>query len=314
MRKNNETKSASRWIITVLVFIIAALAATLVILHSDSALSLFEKTTQAPATEAPETSAITTTQPTTAEPTTLPTPVYTMPPEEGLISEIALVADLDEDKIIFSKNSDLETAPASLTKIVTASVVLQKYADNPVTTWVNVPEEAVKPFEGTIASVVPLRAGERVTLQDLLNCTMLPSACDAANVLAYYCGDGDPQKFIDEMNAYVESIGCKNTHFMNSHGLDAEGQHTTAEDMYIITKAALNIPGFTDLVGKASYTMAKNGPDLPRTVNTTVALLSKTARIISLTQWALKQAPPQRPADALSPPPKKMAAVTFQSL
>lgn len=278
MRKKVKKSGASRWIITALLSVIATLSVVLVITQSGGTLPFFkayEENDSVAFTSQPQTAAPTTEPPATTESATLPAPVYTMPPEEGLISEIALVADLTDDKIIFSKNSDLETSPASLTKIVTVSVVLQKYAHNPATTWVTVPEEAVKPFENTIASVVPLRAGEAVTLTDLLNCTMLPSACDAANVLAYYCGNGDPQKFIDEMNAYVESIGCTSTHFMNAHGLDADGQYTTAEDMYIITKAALNIPGFTDLVGKNSYTMTRNGPDLPRTVLSTVAITSK---------------------------------------
>lgn len=272
----DERKRTYRWVITILLFITAALATTLVILQTVGESSLSPDSYEEPPVIPHATSVTQTTQAeTTAMPTTRPAPVYTLPPEEGLISEIALVADLNEDKIVFSKNSDLETSPASLTKIVTTSLVLQKYGDKLATTWVNVPEEAVKPFEGTIASVVPLRAGETVTLEDLVYATMLPSACDAANVLAYFCGNGDPQKFIDEMNAYVESIGCANTHFMNAHGLDAEGQHTTAEDMYIIAKAAMNIPGFTGIVSKSSFTMSRNSPDLPRTISTTVALISK---------------------------------------
>ena len=82
----------------------------------------------------------------------------------------------------------------------------------------------------------------------LLYCLFLPSANDAAAVLAYHFGEGDEQKFVNEMNEYVKNLGCENTYFANPHGLDDEStkgfdsdkqSRTTANDMYIIAKHAL---------------------------------------------------------------------------
>lgn len=283
MKKNGETeifyesKNKFRWMVTILIFLIAVLATALAFLYTGGNFTFFSRfsggTSPMDLPPLSVTPPVVTT--TSAPATTRPRPVYTQAPEDTLTSEIALVADLNEDKIIFTKNADTETSPASLTKIVTASLILREYGDRLGTTYVTVPEEAIRPFRGTIASVVPLKAGETLTMLDLLHCILLPSACDAANVIAYYYGGGDPQPFVDAMNAYVDSIGCTNTHFMNAHGLDAKGQYTTAQDMYIITKEALNIPGFSAIVSKSSYTLSKNGPDLQRKISTTNALICK---------------------------------------
>lgn len=233
-------------------------------------LNLTTPSTQS-STSAPVTS---TAPPATTEPPTTAAPVYT-PFEEELAGEIALFIDLNNEKTLFEKNSEQITAPASLTKIVTACVLLQKYGDNLKDVQVKVPKEAIAQFEGTVASVVPLSAGETVSMYELLYSIMLPSACDAANVAAYYYGDGDPQPFVDEMNNFVEKLGCKDTHFMNPHGLDAEGHQTTARDMYKIAKAAMEIPQFMEIVGNTTFIVKGDGSVPERKINSTIALMNK---------------------------------------
>lgn len=176
---------------------------------------------------------------------------------------IALLVNSDTDTIIYAKNAYEVTAPASLTKIVTGLVVLSKCSD--LQTEITCSQAAVDSLLGTDSSVIGLVGGETTTLEMLLYCIFLPSANDAAAVLAEHFGDGDPQNFVDDMNEYVQSLGCTNTHFANPHGLDDESvegydsdtqNRTTAYDMYLISKAALQ----NDIIATISSTYGKTMP------------------------------------------------------
>ena len=178
-------------------------------------------------------------------------------------SEICLLVNADTDTVIYSKNADKVTAPASLTKIVTALVVLSKGDD--FQTQILCTREAVDSLLGTGSSIVGLLADEIVSLEMLMYCLFLPSANDAAVVLAEHYGNGDVQAFVDEMNAYCKKLGCKNTFFANPHGLDDETiegyngttqNQTTANDMYLIAKEALK----NDVIRKISSKYGKTMP------------------------------------------------------
>lgn len=178
-------------------------------------------------------------------------------------SEICLLVNADTDTVIYSKNADMVTAPASLTKIVTALVVLSKGDD--FQTQILCTREAVDSLLGTGSSIVGLLADEIVSLEMLLYCLFLPSANDAAVVLAEHYGNGDVQAFVNEMNEYCKKLGCKNTFFANPHGLDDESiegfngttqNQTTANDMYLIAKEALK----NDVIRKISSKYGKTMP------------------------------------------------------
>ena len=178
-------------------------------------------------------------------------------------SEICLLVNADTDTVIYSKNADMVTAPASLTKIVTALVVLSKGDD--FNTQILCTREAVDSLLGTGSSIVGLLADEIVSLEMLMYCLFLPSANDAAVVLAEHYGNGDIQAFVNEMNEYCKKLGCKNTFFANPHGLDDESiegyngttqNQTTATDMYLIAKEALK----NDVIRKISSKYGKTMP------------------------------------------------------
>ena len=161
-------------------------------------------------------------------------------------TDIALLVNADTDTVIYSKNADMITAPASLTKIVTALVVLNECND--LQKKITCSYDAIHSLDGTGSSVAGLVDGEKTTLEMLLFCLFLPSANDAAAVLAEEFGDGKAENFVAKMNALVQELGCKNTHFANQHGLDDESvkgfdsdtqNRTTASDMYLIAKKAL---------------------------------------------------------------------------
>lgn len=196
--------------------------------------------------------------------------------------EIALLVNADTDTVIYEKNADTITAPASLTKLVTALVVLSKGVD--LNTEITCSDEAIESILGTGSSVAGLYAGETTTLEMLMFCLLLPSANDAAAVLAYHFGNGSEQAFVDEMNEYVTSLGCKNTYFTNPHGLDDDSVkgydsdtqcHTTASDMYLIAKEALKNETMVRMTSKYGKTMpATNKSDIRYLYNTNALLNS----------------------------------------
>ena len=194
---------------------------------------------------------------------------------------IALLVNADTDTVIYSKNADKITAPASLTKIVTALVVLNECND--LQKKITCSYEAVHSLDGTGSSVAGLLADEKTTLEMLLYCLFLPSANDAAAVLAEEFGDGKPESFVAKMNAYVQELGCKNTHFANAHGLDDESvkgfdsdtqNRTTASDMYLIAKKALSNETIVKLSSKYGKTMPKTNKSDVRYLYNTNPLLN----------------------------------------
>lgn len=216
----------------------------------------------------------TTTMTTTAEPETVT--VNYGSPDFDLNCKIAYVVDASSDQVIFKNNSSQKTAPASLTKIVTAMVALQNCEDADKE-QVSVDADSIRAVTDRGASVAGLAAGEKYTLRDLLNVMMVRSACDAAQVIATHMGEGDPSKFVDMMNELVKDLGCKDTVFKNSHGLDEEGQYTTAEDMYLITKKALTIPEFKKLSSLKECSLPAQGSRERLKFKTTNMLLEESS-------------------------------------
>lgn len=202
------------------------------------------------------------------------------PPEYA--TEIALLVNADTDTVVYAKNADTVTAPASLTKLVTALVTLSKCND--LTTEITCSDEAVESILGTGSSVAGLYAGEKISLEMLLYCLLLPSANDAAAVLAYHFGNGSEEAFVSEMNEYVKTLGCENTHFANPHGLDDESvkgydsdtqNRTTAWDMYLIAKEVLKNDTLVKMTSKYGKTMpATNKSDIRYLYNTNALLNS----------------------------------------
>ena len=146
----------------------------------------------------------------------------------------------DTNTFLYKKNSDRRMHMASTTKIMTALVSLECAED--LDEQLVIPPEAV----GVEGSSAYLRLGDVVTVRELLYALMLGSANDAAVALAYRFG-GSIEGFADMMNARAESLGLKNTHFTNPHGLDDEEHYTTAEDLALIAAEALECEQFLEI-------------------------------------------------------------------
>ena len=190
-----------------------------------------------------------------------------------LYSDCAYLVSADNGEVIFDKNAGKQTPPASLTKVVSAIVVLEncENLDTPVT----VPEACIRELDGTGSSLGGLKAGEVVTVYNLLACMLIQSANEAATTLADYISGGDRAKFISMMNEVAGRLGCVNSHFVNPHGLHDENQYVTAEDMATFILHALEFPAFEEIVGKSSYTLpATNLQGERKLINTNYLLNS----------------------------------------
>lgn len=165
-------------------------------------------------------------------------------------SDIVYMESLDQGTVIFNKNADKKTPMASLTKITTAIMVLERVDD--LQAILTVTQEELDELKNTNSSTAGLVADEELTVQQLLYLLMVHSANEAAIILAHYVS-GSTEQFVKEMNAYVKKLGCENTHYMNPHGLDAENHYTTAKDLAIIIRHALENEEFTKIVGTSEY-------------------------------------------------------------
>ncbi len=191
----------------------------------------------------------------------------------SLYSEAAYMVNLDTGDVIIDINSDEARVPASLTKIMTAVVALEHFKDDPdalKTTYASGDTEAFDELYGTGASTADIQPFEKVTYYDLLCALLIPSACEAANIIAIDLG-GSINKFCDMMNEESEKLGMKNSHFSNAHGLFTNQNYSSCHDMAILSKYALdNFPVFSEIVSKPTYNMppTEEHPDGTLIINT----------------------------------------------
>lgn len=167
----------------------------------------------------------------------------TYEPDRTIYAEAYMLINLDDDSypVVAQKNIDERLYPASLTKIVTAMVVINNVKDFQAKTKMS--QSAFDATLGTGAQVAGIEVGQELTIDELLYLTMVHSACDACQILAEYVS-GDSNTFVAEMNKYVQSLGCKDTHFVNCDGLHSDDHYTTARDMATITLDALKNQNF----------------------------------------------------------------------
>lgn len=164
--------------------------------------------------------------------------------------------DTKDKTVLFEKNADKKLYPASTTKIMTALVALETLEEIGAgqDSRVTVPDEAA----GLEGSSVYLKAGQQVTMEELLYGMMLQSGNDAAAAVAICCG-GDMETFVEKMNDKAAALGCGSTHFTNPSGLHDEGHYTTARDLAIIGAAAMEREDFRRIVSAESWQSQDTG-------------------------------------------------------
>lgn len=182
-----------------------------------------------------------------------------------------LLYEIHSGTTLYALNAHERNYPASLTKIMTCMLALELGNLNDVIT---VSEAAVTGLQEA-ASTSGLQAGEKLKLIDLLYCVMLESANEGCNVVAEYIA-GDVPSFVELMNEKAAELGCTGTHFVNPHGLHNEDHYTTAYDMMLIARKALENPTFRKIVGTSSHTLPKTNLQESRVITTTNKLMLNT--------------------------------------
>ena len=167
-------------------------------------------------------------------------------PCKGISASSAILLDGTTGRVLFEKQPDKQCLIASTTKIMTALVICEQAN---VLDRVRIPPEAV----GIEGSSMYLKAGEIMTVQELLYGLMLHSGNDAAVALAIYCG-GTVEGFAELMNDKAHRLGLSNTHFVNPNGLDSPGHYSTARDMAVLAAYAMKNPIFYQTVSTKTVT------------------------------------------------------------
>ena len=161
-----------------------------------------------------------------------PIPIKSEEVPIGLSAVSALVLDVNSNKTLYEKNIDEKIQIASLTKIMTAVVTMEDIQD--------LKEIAVVSRNATLipGSKVWLQQGEKITYEDLLYSLIIASGNDAAVAIAENVA-GSEELFVQKMNEKALALGMANTHFTNPHGLDEDGNYSTARDLGILAGYAI---------------------------------------------------------------------------
>ena len=153
----------------------------------------------------------------------------------AVAARAALVANGTTGEILHVENPKARVAPASITKLMTALVTLERVSPRALVT--------VSPVATTVGeSSIGLRPGERIRVRDLLAAALIQSANDAAWALAAHVGHGSPRRFVRLMNAKARELGLDETHFVRPDGLDTPGHVSSASDVLVLARAAMHEP------------------------------------------------------------------------
>jgi len=165
-------------------------------------------------------------------------------------AKAAFMYETNTDTLMYANNADEKLPPASLLKMLTALIAIEK---GNMTDAVTVQESVLATLDRD-AAVVGLEIDEVVTVKDLLYCMMVSSGNDAAVILADHIM-GSQEAFVAEMNRYAAELGCTNTNFTNVHGLHDPDQFTTARDVARILIKAIQNEMFCDVFGAKYYSV-----------------------------------------------------------
>jgi D-alanyl-D-alanine carboxypeptidase (penicillin-binding protein 5/6) len=168
--------------------------------------------------------------------------------EDLILSEpTAILVEMETGQVLYEKKADMKWSPASTTKIMTAIVAIKNSA---LDTKMKASTHAIRdiPSDYGLAGIQP---DEIMTLNDLLNFSLIISANEASNVIAENISPTqDIDGFVALMNQEAQELGLGGTHFTNTYGLEQENHFTTARDLSIIARKAMEFPIFREIVSK----------------------------------------------------------------
>jgi len=183
-------------------------------------------------------------------------------------AKAALLMDLDTGIVMYEKNPDQQLPMASLTKIMTAVLILDSHRLDEVVTI----DDDFNSM-GELGVRMWLQKYEKITVESLLTGLLVPSAGDAAMALAKY-HSGSVEAFMEAMNNKARMLNLKNTNFVNPHGIDAENHYSSAYDLAILTKYALRNKDFRRIVRISGATVTSANGQISHSLEGTNYLLN----------------------------------------
>ena len=186
----------------------------------------------------------------------------------------ALLVDTADDTVLYGKNETTRMYPASITKVMTAMLILEA-VDRGQMQLDQVITAAESAFvgldpDGSSAEIEP---GEQMSVKDLLYCMLLVSANESCNILAVAL-DGSIDAFVQRMNERARELGCENTHFVNPHGLHDPDHYTTAWDIYLMARHAMKNETFMAICNTLAYDVPATNLSESRELHTSNSLIS----------------------------------------
>jgi len=188
------------------------------------------------------------------------------PPQ--VTAKAAFVFDADLGLTYYTKNADLELPMASTTKVMTALLAVERGS---LGQMIKVGADAAALVRSD-SSYMGLKAGEQLTLRDLLYGLVLPSGNDAAVAIADGIGGSVPA-FVVLMNERAQELGLSQTHFVNPHGLGAPKHYTTAHDLAVLSAAAMTHPELVQITSTVYYTIPKTATHKAYKLHTGIDIL-----------------------------------------
>ena len=189
-------------------------------------------------------------------------------------AKAVVLADMDSGRLLFEMNKDEQRSPASLTKIMTVLLAVEALERGEVSLDEMVTAQAdCLAGLNTDSSTSGIQPGEIISYQDLLYCAMVHSANEACNILAHRVSGSVPA-FVELMNRRAAELGCTSTHFADPNGLSNENHYTTAYEMYLITREALEHPLFAEICNTRGYDMAATNLSQARSFANSNALIT----------------------------------------
>ena len=185
-------------------------------------------------------------------------------------SKAVILYELNSDTMVYSWNPDEKIYPASMVKLMTALVALDY---GTLTDTVVVTKSALNVIAGKGSVVVDLVVGEELTLESLLYCMMVPSANDAAVVIAEHIA-GSQEAFVELMNQKAQQLGCTGTNYTNVHGLHDKDMVTTARDICRILEYGLENEVFEAMFTAKTYTVPATDMSDERIIQTSNYMMS----------------------------------------
>ena len=195
-------------------------------------------------------------------------------PFSSVNATAAILVDADYDEVLYELAADELRYPASITKVMTGLLAIEAVERGELfmDTVVTLGDDLYIGI-GEGGSTQGLKTGEMLTVRDLLNCALIPSANEACNALASAVSGSIPA-FVDLMNRRAAELGMANTHFTNTHGYHDSSHYTTARDISRMCLEAMKHPDFREIVSSVSYTVPATNMSDKRELHDTNALVS----------------------------------------